>query len=56
MFDAVCPTCARRELIFPGQVLALTNTPAGPVVTYRCGRGHVGHWAARPARDEAAAA
>lgn len=56
VFDAVCPTCARRELVFPGQVLALANTAAGPVLTYRCGRGHVCHWAARPAADERAAA
>jgi len=45
MFDAVCTSCQRRELIFPSQVLSIHNEPAGISVSFRCGKGHVGRWA-----------
>ena len=36
MFDHVCTTCAKRQLIFPTQVTGLTNTDRGIVVTFTC--------------------
>lgn len=54
MFDAICATCYRRELIFPGQIIGVENAADGIVVTFRCGRGHVGCW--RTGRRAAAAA
>jgi hypothetical protein len=44
MFEAICTTCRRRELIFPGQILGVENVADRIVVTFRCGRGHVGCW------------
>ena len=44
MFDAFCPACSRRELVFPGQVLAVRNDDAGIHVAYRCSRGHLSEW------------
>lgn len=44
MFDATCTTCCRRELIFPGQILGIDNASDQIVVTFRCGRGHLGFW------------
>lgn len=42
MFDVFCTECARRELIFPGQVLGGRNDAAGIHIAFRCSRGHVG--------------
>ena len=42
MFDVYCTECARRELVFPGQVLGIHNDDRGIHVAFRCGRGHVG--------------
>ena len=36
MFAHHCRTCARRVLVFPSQVLAVTNTDRGIVVTFTC--------------------
>jgi hypothetical protein len=44
MFDAICTTCCRRELIFAGQIIGLDNADEEIVVTFRCGRGHIGRW------------
>jgi hypothetical protein len=44
VFDAYCTACARRELIFPGQVLGSSNDEHGIHVAFRCSRGHVGEW------------
>lgn len=44
MFDGICTTCCRRELMFPGQIVGMGNTSDDIVVTFRCGRGHIGHW------------
>jgi hypothetical protein len=44
MFDAICTTCCRRELIFAGQIIGLDNADDEIVVTFRCGRGHIGRW------------
>ena len=42
MFDVYCTDCSRRQLVFPGQVLAIRNDERGIHVVYRCSRGHVG--------------
>ena len=42
VFDVICPTCSRRELISARQVLGARNSEAGIHVAYRCSRGHVG--------------
>ncbi len=44
MFDIVCSACARRQLIFPGQVLGVVNDGAGIHVAYRCWCGSTGVW------------
>ena len=36
MFDHRCTTCEKRQLIFPSQVLGLTNTDHGIVVAFTC--------------------
>jgi hypothetical protein len=36
MFDHQCSVCERRQLIFPSQILALTNSDAGIVVDFIC--------------------
>lgn len=44
MFDVFCSACARRRLVFPGQVLNLVNAPGGIAVQYRCWCGEIGVW------------
>jgi hypothetical protein len=36
MFDHACTSCERRQLIFPGQVTALTNTDHGIELSFVC--------------------
>jgi hypothetical protein len=36
MFDHQCTACEKRQLIFPSQVTALTNTEHGIVVAFTC--------------------
>lgn len=36
MFDHHCTACDKRQLIFPSQITAMTNTEAGIVVTFTC--------------------
>ena len=36
MFDHHCTSCDKRQLIFPSQVAAMTNTDHGIVVTFTC--------------------
>jgi len=36
MFDHHCTACARRQLIFPSQITAMTNTEQGIVVSFTC--------------------
>lgn len=36
MFDHHCTTCAKRQLIFPSQITAMTNTEQGIVVSFTC--------------------
>ena len=44
MFDIVCSTCTRRQLIFPSQVLGVANDGHGIHVTYRCWCGSAQVW------------
>ncbi|NUS52479.1 MAG: hypothetical protein HOQ22_15750 [Nocardioidaceae bacterium] len=55
MFDSVCTSCHRRQLIFPSQVRSLDNSERGILVTYTCWCGSEQTWltgAAAPARDD----
>lgn len=36
MFDHHCTACAKRQLIFPSQITAMTNTEQGIVVSFTC--------------------
>lgn len=36
MFTHTCSHCAKRQLIFPSQISAVTNTEAGIVVAFTC--------------------
>jgi len=44
MFANHCTACAKRQLIFPGQIKNLSNTDAGIVVTYTCWCGSEQSW------------
>ena len=44
MFDNVCTSCHRRQLIFPSQVTAVDNTEHGIVVSYTCWCGATQVW------------
>ena len=44
MFDITCSACARRQLIFPGQVQSVVNDAHGIHVTYRCWCGQTQVW------------
>ncbi len=45
MFDNECTVCGKRQLIFPGQIAAITTTDAGIVVAYTCWCGADQAWA-----------
>lgn len=36
MFDHQCTACEKRQLIFPSQVTAMTNTDRGIVLAFTC--------------------
>lgn len=36
MFDHHCTSCDKRQLIFPSQITAMTNTDNGIVVAFAC--------------------
>jgi hypothetical protein len=36
MFDHHCTACDKRQLIFPSQITAMTNTEQGIVVSFTC--------------------
>ena len=44
MFDNVCTSCHRSQLIFPSQVTAVDNTEHGIVVSYTCWCGAAQVW------------
>ena len=55
MFDITCSACARRQLIFAGQVLGVVNDERGIHVAYRCSCGSTGIWHTGRAAARAAA-
>ena len=42
MFDTICPSCEKRQLIFPGQVSEIINDSQGIVAIFTCWCGAVG--------------
>ena len=44
MFDHVCTSCHRRQLIFPSQVTAIDNSEHGIVVSFTCWCGAAQNW------------
>jgi hypothetical protein len=44
MFDHVCSSCGKRQLIFPSQVTSLVNTDHGIEVTHTCWCGAEQAW------------
>ena len=55
MFDHICSSCHRRQLIFPSQVTGVVNTASGIVVSYTCWCGAAGTWVTGKAAEESAA-
>jgi hypothetical protein len=60
MFDHNCTDCGKRQLIFPSQITAMTNTDHGIIVAFTCWCGAeqtmlTGKTAARAARVTLAA-
>jgi hypothetical protein len=51
MFDNECTACGKRQLIFPGQITAVTNTAAGIEVGYTCWCGADQTWLTGSARE-----
>ena len=51
MFDNECTVCGKRQLIFPSQIAAITNTDGGIVVSYTCWCGAEQEWHAAGAPD-----
>ena len=55
MFDVFCTECARRQIVFAGQVVGIHNDANGIHVVFRCSRGHLGVWdTGRSARTQPA--
>jgi hypothetical protein len=44
MFDAYCPTCAKRHLVFAAQIRGISNTPDLFAVEYECWCGATSTW------------
>ena len=44
MFDHICTSCHRRQLIFPSQVTSLVNTKHGIEVAFVCWCGATQTW------------
>jgi hypothetical protein len=51
MFDHVCTSCSKRQLIFPSQVTSIVNTQAGIEVAYTCWCGAAQTWLTGAAKD-----
>ncbi len=53
MFDHLCNSCEKRQLIFPSQITSIGNTKAGIEVAFTCWCGADQTWVTgrrRPAR------
>lgn len=44
MFDHLCSSCEKRQLIFPSQITSIANTDAGIEVAYTCWCGATQTW------------
>lgn len=44
MFDNECTECGKRQLIFPAQITAISNTESGISVGYTCWCGAAQTW------------
>ena len=44
MFDHVCSSCHKRQLVFPSQVTSVVNTDHGIVVSFTCWCGADQAW------------
>jgi hypothetical protein len=44
MFDHVCTSCQKRQLIFPSQIASIANTESGIEVSFTCWCGAVQTW------------
>lgn len=42
MFDTICPSCEKRQLVFPAQVSEIINDEQGIVAVFTCWCGAVG--------------
>lgn len=54
MFAVDCPTCQTRVLLGPDHIVAITNTPDGPLLSWSCWCGTTGELAAVTRRDRRA--
>jgi RNase P subunit RPR2 len=52
MFDRICTSCHKRQLIFPTQVTSMVNTDHGILVTYTCWCGATQEWQTGRAASE----
>ncbi|HSE09167.1 MAG TPA: hypothetical protein VLB29_10920 [Nocardioidaceae bacterium] len=52
MFDRICTSCHKRQLIFPTQVTSMVNTDHGILVTYTCWCGAEQEWLTGRAANE----
>jgi hypothetical protein len=53
MFDHVCASCERRQLIFPSQITSLANTERGIEVAFTCWCGATQTWLTGTAAEAA---
>jgi hypothetical protein len=44
MFDAYCPTCAKRHLVFAAQIRGISQTADHFTVEYHCWCGAISTW------------
>ncbi len=44
MFVIHCPTCQNRQLVGTRSITSFRNTDDGPVLTFRCPKGHEAYW------------
>jgi hypothetical protein len=53
MFDHMCTSCEKRQLIFPSQVTSIANTKAGIEVSFTCWCGAAQTWLTGAAAESA---
>ena len=55
MFDAYCPACATRRLVFPTQIRAIEHGQDHTVVAFECWCGATASWSTPTPADRRAA-